>query len=286
MGFALKSEEFMDKKLLHELLQEKKEKDYFDFKGTLKLYQADGKLVEKQRDELVKDILGLANGNSSIIRKTKRLIIGANDKQFDENGMRVLHSVDYKVPEQSELVKWLQSACSPAVVGISCELVPINGVKLFVITIPPTFDLHETKRELITPNAKFTHYTVFMRQDEHTVPASVREGVTIQQLKQLHRQEISNPPAGRIGAIAGGVVALIIGNAKITASSQADFESAGWIIQALFIVLGLFFGWVIGFSSKQWNEVRYDWRYMRLWQKIVFIGVMMIAVIIGSIFIK
>ncbi len=275
----------MDEKTLNKLLHEPKEKDWFDFKSTLKLYQSDGKLVEKQRDEMLKDILGLANGNSNIIRKTKHLIIGADDEKFDENGTRVLHDVDYKVPEQSELVKWLQSASSPAVVGISCELVPVNGVKLFVITIPPTFDLHETKRELITPNAKFTQYTVFMRQDEHTVPASVREGVTIQQLKQLHRQEISNPPAGWIGAITGGIVALFIGNAKITAS-QTDIKAAGWIIQVLFVALGVFFGWVIGFFAKQWNETRYDWRYMRMWQKIVLVAVVLIAIILGSIFIR
>lgn len=276
----------MEEKLLKKLLRQRKELDWFDFKRKLEIYQSDGMLVDRKRDELLKDILGLANGNSSNIRKTKYLIIGADDKQFDENGARILHDVDYKVPEQSELVKWLQSACSPTIVGISCEIVPINGVKLFVITIPPTFDLHETKRELITPNAKFTQYTVFMRQDEHTVPASVREGVTIQQRKLLHRQEIANPPAGWIGAIAGGVVALIIGNAKITASSQANFESTGWVIQTLFLVLGIFFGWVIGFSSKQWNEVRYDWRYMRFWQKIVFIAVVLVSIILGSIFIK
>lgn len=275
----------MDENLLNKLLREQKETDWYEFKGKFKLYQSDGELVEKQRDEFLKDILGLANGNSSIIRKTKHLLIGVDDKKFDENGMRVLYDVDYKVPEQSELVKWLQSACSPAVVGISCELVPINGVKLFVITIPPTFDLHETKRELITSNAKFTQYTVFMRQDEHTVPASVREGVTIQQLKQLHRQEISNPSAGWIGAIAGGIVALFIGNAKITAS-QTDIEAAGWIIQALFITLGIFFGWVTGFFAKQWNETRYDWRYMRLWQKLALIVIVFIAIIVGRVFIK
>lgn len=276
----------MDEKLLKKLLHEPKEQDWFDFKESLKLYQSDGKLVEKQRDELLKDILGLANGNNNIVRKKKYLIIGADDKRFDENGIRVLHHVDYKVPEQSDLMIWLNNACSPIITGVESEIVSFQGVDLFVITIQPTFDLLETKRELITPSANFTKYTVFMRQDEHTVPASVRDGAAIQQRKQLYRQEISNPPAGLIGAIAGGVVALLIGNAKITTSSQVNFESAGWIIQALFIVLGGFFGWVIGFSSKQWNEVRYDWRYMRMWQKIVFIAVMLIAIIIGSIFIK
>lgn len=274
----------MNNNLLNKLLYEKKEKDWFDFKSLLKLYQANGKLVEKQRDELLKDILGLANGNSNIIRKTKYLIIGADDKQFDENGMRVLQNVDYKIPDQNELIVWLKNAASPAVVGIESELIPFGEVNLWVITIPPTFDIHETTREL---NAKghFQKHVVFMRRDEHTEPASVREGIMIQQLKQLYRQEISNLPAGRIGAIAGGIVALFIGNAKITAS-QTDIESAGWIIQVLFVTLGVFFGWVTGFFAKQWNETRYDWRYMRMWQKVALIVIVLIAIIVGSIFIN
>lgn len=274
----------MDAKILTKVLRDSKEEDWFDFKSSLKLYQSDGKLVERQRDEFLKDILGLANGNSNIIRKTKYLIIGADDKKFDEKGMRVLYDVDYKVPEQSELIVWLKNAASPAVLGIESELIPFGEVNLWVITIPPTFDIHETTREL---NAKghFQKHVVFMRRDEHTEPASVREGVTIQQLKQLHRQEILNPPAGWIGAIAGGIVALFIGNAKITAS-QTDIEAAGWIIQVLFVTLGIFFGWVTGFFAKQWNEVRYDWRYMRFWQKIVFVAVVLVSIILGSFFIK
>jgi hypothetical protein len=61
----------MEEKLLRKLLHETKEEDWFDFKSIIKLYQSDGKLVEKQRDELLKDILGLANGNSHITRKTR-----------------------------------------------------------------------------------------------------------------------------------------------------------------------------------------------------------------------
>lgn len=275
----------MEEKTLIKLLCEPIEKDWFEFKLKLKLYQADGKLSDLQRDELLKDILGLANGNSNIIRKTKYLIVGADDNKFDENGMRVLHDVDYKIPEQSELVKWLQSACSPAVVGVSCELIPINGVNLFVVTIPPTFDLHETKRELITPNAKFTQYTVFMRQDEHTVPASVRDGAAIQQLKLLYRQEISNPPAIWLGATAGAITALIIGMAKMTAT-QTALDTSKWFFQLFFVVLGIFFGGVTGFFAKQVNETRYDWRYMRLWQKIALIVIVVLAMAVANIIIR
>lgn len=274
----------MNEKLLNKLLRERKERDWFDFKRKFEIYQSDGTLVERQRDELIKDILGLANGNSSIIRKTKYLIIGADDSQFDKNGIRVLHDVNYKTPNQNELIVWLKNAASPAVLGIESELIPFGEVNLWIITILPTFDIHETTREL---NAKghFQKRVVFMRRNEDTEPASVREGVTIQQLKQLHRQEISNPPAGWIGAVAGGVVALIIGNANIT-DNQSALEVADWFIQFFFVVLGMFFGWVIAFSLKQWNEIRYDWRYLRSSQRIFFVAIIFIVIIIGRIFIK
>lgn len=270
--------------MLSKLLRERKETDLYEFKSKFKLYQSDGELVEKQRDELLKDILGLANGNSNIIRKTKYLIIGADDEKFDENGMRVLHNVDYKIPDQNELIIWLKNAASPALVEIESELIPFDELKLWIITIQPTFDIHETTREL---NAKghFQKHVVFMRRDQHTEPASVREGVIIQQRKQLYRQELSNPPAGWIGAIAGSIVALIIGNAKITAS-QTNIEAAGWIIQVLFAALGIFFGWTIGFFVKQWNETRYDWRYMRFWQRVIFVVAIVIVFVLGGIFIR
>lgn len=266
----------MDEKLLKKLLCERKEQDWYDFKEKLKLYQSDGKLVEQQRDELIKDILGLANGNSHIIRKTKYLIIGADDEKFDEMGMRVLHSVNYRIPEQSDLVKWLISAVSPAVVGLASELVRFQGSILWVITIPPTFELHETTREL-NASGQFQKHVVFMRRDEHTAPASVREGITIQQLKHVFRQEIANPSASWVGAIAGGVVAFIIGGAKIREAQLAPILTER-IVQWLFTGLGIFFGANIGWFMREWNETRYAWRYMTLGKRLMLFIVVLIMV--------
>lgn len=272
----------MDEKQLKKLLHEPKEQDWFDFKAKLKLYQSDGKPANLQRDEFIKDILGLANGNSHIIRKTKYLIVGVDDKEFDENGMRVLHNVDYKVPSQSELVQWLSSACSPVVIGLECELVPFQGINLLVITIPPTFDLHETTHELVTPKATFQKHTVFMRQGEHTIPASVRDGVTIQQLKHLHRQEIANPPSIWIGALVGGIISFIFSSAMIKAL-PADLRISEIFARIVIIAAGVFFGGTTGWAAKTFNETRYDWRYMTWWQRItliIFLTVLAIVLLI------
>ena len=262
----------MNQKLLTKLLRDPKEKDWFDFKRKLKLYQSDGKLVETQRDELLKDILGLANGNSQIVRKTKYLIVGADDKKFDETGVRILHNVDYKTPSQSELTKWLSSASSPTIAGLECETVLCQGVNLFIITIPPTFNLHETTREL---NAKghFNKHTVFMRQDEHTVPASVRDGVTIQQLKHLYREEIANPSSIRLGVIIGAIVAFMISGAKITIPEGSNLSISDGFVQTVLVTAGGILGAIIGMLSKQWHETRYDFRYMTWREKIFWIVV-------------
>lgn len=273
-----KHEELEEKKL-EKMLRMANEKDWLEFKGKWELYKADGKVAERARDEFIKDILGLANGNSYIIRKTKYLIIGADNIAFDGYGERVRHPLDYKLPTQSEIAKWLKNACSPALVGLNCEMVAYKGDRLFVITIPPTFNLHETARELVASGGAFQKYTVFMRQDEHTVPASVRDGVTIQQLKHLHRQEIANPPAIWIGAITGGIVAYIIGGAKLQLI-QLTTPFPDDVPKFIFTGLGIFFGWSIAWSIRQFNETRYDWRYLSPRQRFILISLLILMALI------
>jgi hypothetical protein len=268
-----------DEKLLFKLLSERQEKDWLEFKGKLKLYQSDGNLVPQQWDEFLKDIFGLVNGNSHIIRKTKYLIIGANDKNFDEDGCRILYDVDYKIPTASDMSKWLASACRPAIVGLESEIVPFRGIDLFVITVPPTFHLHETTRELKASGGTFQKHTVFMRQDENTIPASVDEGQTIKHLKLLHRQEIANPSSSWIGIIAGRVVGFIIGGARLKAE-QITSPVAENVMRVMFVVLGVAFGGMLGWFAKQWNETRYDWQYMGSQQRIAIVFAIIVSLLL------
>ena len=268
----------MDETLLKKLLRKQQEEDWLEFKEKFKLYQADGKLAEKQRDEFIKDVLGLANGNSHIVRKTKYLIIGADNQNFEVDGERKLHNVDYRTPSQSEIATWLKDACSPRVVGLECELVEYRGRQLFILTIPPTFDLHEATRDLITPNGNFHKHTVFMRQDEHTLPASVRDGITIEQLKHLHRQEIANPPAVWIGIITGGVTAYFLAGATYKLA-ESTLSSNQTIVQIVFVFTGIIFGCLTGILARQFNETRYDLRYMTWKQRVLFISLLSILLI-------
>jgi uncharacterized membrane protein YsdA (DUF1294 family) len=258
----------MEKDLLVKFLKKKNELDCFDFKSRWKIYNSndDNKINIEERDELIKDVLGLANGNGIIVKKTKYLIVGADDKKFDENGMRVLYNVDYRVPSQSEITQWINGACLPSVVGIECEYVSINDKRLYVVTIPPTFGLHETIHEL-NAKGKFPKFTVFMRQDEHTVPASERDRDAIKQLKFLYRQEIANPPAVLFGAIVGAIIALVFWSMGYD-SAKAVNGLTEVAIKCLIIAVGGAFGAEAGYIFREGNTIRYDWRYKTRQDKI------------------
>jgi len=53
-------------------------------------------------------------------------------------------------------------SASPAVAGLESELLPFQGASLWVITIPPTLEWHETNRELNAPgHFQSTHHLCF-----------------------------------------------------------------------------------------------------------------------------
>ena len=163
------------------------------------------------------------------------------------------------------------------IIGFETELMAFQGVNLWVITIPPTFELHETTREL-NASGHFQKHVVFMRQDGNTVPASVRDGITVRERKYLHRQEIANPPAIWIGVISGGIVGFIVGGAKIR-EAQLPPVFTERVVQWFFTILGIFFGAGLGWMAKQLNEIRYDFRYMTVKTKIYSSIVIVIALI-------
>jgi hypothetical protein len=268
----------IDESSLIKFLRMAHEQDWIEFKGELKLFSND-KIVDRARDEFLKDILGLANGNSQTIRKTKYMIIGADDKKFDENRERVRHNVDYRVPTASEIAKWLSKACSPAVVGLECYEVIYKGECLYVIIIPPTFDLHETTREL-NGSSKFNEHTVFMRHNEHIFPASERDRTTILQLKHLFRHEVTNPTSTWLGAIVGAIVSFILGGAIITSDPEVT-SSSMFVLKIVLSILGAIIGLGLGFFMKEFNLLRYDYRYMKFRNKLIFMAVVIGIVMIG-----
>mgnify|MGYP003969917883 CR=1 FL=1 len=132
--FIKKTEEDIEHDEIINLLGEREETDRLDFKQKWKLFyslseEGKQKINKKERDELIKDILGLVNGNSHIVKKNKYLIVGADDKAFGDDGSRVLYDVDYRVPTASEITQWVNGACTPSVVGIEADFLTIKEKK-------------------------------------------------------------------------------------------------------------------------------------------------------------
>ncbi|MBI9050010.1 MAG: putative DNA binding domain-containing protein [Anaerolineaceae bacterium] len=259
-----------DDNFIVELLREKEELDWLEFKRNYKLFVSNGKVSPHSKDEFIKDILGLANGNTRIIKRYKYLLIGADDSKFDENQQRVLHNVDYKIPSLSEISKWLKDTVTPSIVGIEMREVTIQDKKIIIITIPPTFHLHETTRELVTKCGTFQKPTVFMRQNEHTVPAGVHDGVAIMDLKHLFRQEIANPPAVLIGLLIGAFVSFFI-SSIIADSKQVIFNVPKQSMLLVYTIIGSIFGGGFGWVIKILNSTRFEWKFMSKSEKIIML---------------
>jgi hypothetical protein len=89
------------------------------------------------RDECVKDIVALANGNISIVGETAHLILGV-DNEVDSVGQRTYHDVGVAIhlgTWRDRLVDILRSACTPPISNVSCEIISIGTARLVVLTL-------------------------------------------------------------------------------------------------------------------------------------------------------
>ena len=112
------------------------------------------KLRDGQRDELIKDILALTNGNVGTANQPAHLIIGAeDDKRRQPDGTRPLFDVSHLELESTSLISLVNGACHPPLPDLECEKVEIDGTTLVAITIPPSLQVHSTIR-VLTPRSR------------------------------------------------------------------------------------------------------------------------------------
>jgi hypothetical protein len=115
---------------------------------------------ERQRGELIKDIVALANGNITSAGKTAFLVIGASNKP-NEKGERDLYDVG-NVGDLGQLrqtvLQLLKGAIRPPIDDIRPNFVEKNGKRVLVIAIPPTPFLHETTRQLKVSGSRRTSF--------------------------------------------------------------------------------------------------------------------------------
>ena len=239
---------------------------------------SDGVTKAVQRDELIKDVLALANGSASTAGRVGHLIIGASD-EVDEEGHRALFDAIAFPAEgmRQRLLQMVSSACNPALEDVSFEVVHMDGKRLGVLTVHPSPHLHETTRELKTPSRSYCEHVVFTRSGETIRIASAEERAAIARLKRLRFKEHRNVPPVAFGAVIGGITGAMAGLSLALQQHQTLVGRVVGMIAGVLVFAGL--GAVVGSGYRQVAEVRHDWgRYSRAGQLslIVFAGAALI----------
>jgi len=163
----------MDSQQLRQLIRQP-EGLKLDFKRELhKLKHSDPDYAKQQRDEFIRDILSLTNGNFNTAEQKGYLIIGVGD-ELKPDGTRDLFDVTNPL-NPKQILPRVNSACDPPIPDVHCETVEIDGKNIFVVSIPPSPHLHRTIRNLTTPSKTYPAGTVFIRRNEEIFPATPQE---------------------------------------------------------------------------------------------------------------
>ena len=210
-------------------------------------------------DELIKDILGLANGSAATAGSTAYLIIGADD-DLDPDGVRLTHdAVAFPVEGMRQrLINKVSAACDPAIADLSFDVVTLDGNRLGVITVHPSPHIHETTRDLSASSSSYSKYAVFIRSGDATRLASSNERETLRLQKNRHFKQYRNAPPVQFGASVGGLLGGLSGIALANALPHPTWGSRliGMLIGAISSA-GL--GAMLGVVYRQYVDVRRYW---------------------------
>ena len=115
----------MDSQQLRQLISQP-EGLKLDFKRELhKLKDPNKDYAKQQRDEFIRDILSLTNGNFNTAEEKGYLIIGVGD-ELKPDGTRDLFDVSNPL-NPKQILPRVNSACVPPIPDVHCETVEIDG---------------------------------------------------------------------------------------------------------------------------------------------------------------
>lgn len=197
---------------LQDLLS-RKEGLKLEFKKEYKLYEippgtTDRNLwsgyVKGQWDELIKDIIALANGNVGTAGEDGFLIVGVDD-DLPASGIRRLYDTSHLTITDQQILAKVNSVCDPPIPNISCETVQIEDKQVLVINIKTSPYLHETSRKLETTkgdfdaagtlryfevNGTYSARTAFVRRGESIFPGTddERRAISVEKVAGLQRR--------------------------------------------------------------------------------------------------
>lgn len=170
-----------------------------------RLDDPDQQVKEEHREEFIKDVLALANGNAATAGQTAYLIIGAGDT-LRADGTRELFDITSPLPDRRTLRSRVNAACAPHLDTLIPDAVTVDGKRLIVITIPFSPHLHETTRRLKTRGQTYTEHIVLYREDAEVRVANALQREVIQILKRRRYADQFNAPPRLLGAMVGAMI--------------------------------------------------------------------------------
>lgn len=224
---------------------------------------------QRQRAELIKDILALANGNANVAGEPSYLIIGVADL-IGPDGDRAIHGVGDLTVKPSQILQMVNAACEPPIEDLLCEIIPIDNKNVLVMTIPASPHLHETTKDLKTSHRTFTERTVLIRRNETVGVASARDRAAIQTLKTTRLNAQQNAPPIRFGLLIGAVLGKVVGDAVAQDTTHKQKRLAYQVSGVLF---GSVLGAAMGNTYRSYQRMRRQLRTIpKRWKPAVLGG--------------
>lgn len=174
----------MDELKLREIIK-KPEGPKLEFKQRFyQIHSPDPNVQNRHWNELVKDILSIANGNVGFASREGYLIIGISDAP-DSTGRRLLHSCEDVEIDKQQIIRRVNRICNPPLPNLDLDRINIDGCEIIVITVPITPHLHEITNDLQTTGRAFPEGTVFIRRGDDIRNASQQEREDILREKKI-----------------------------------------------------------------------------------------------------
>lgn len=283
----------MKKKELEHLLRQP-ESGSLDFKREMHhVFHEKDNVRNWQQNELVRDVLSLANGNTHTVGESAYLIIGIEENEQDPTQHR-LHPVSTFELSAKQILDWVNAYADPPLEDLQAEFVTYNETQLYIITIFPSVHVHRLKRDLQTGKTKnYPENSIFIRINDQIRNASVTQAQALGKAKKQAAavSRYIHPVWGL-----GIVVAILFGSMdwlNISAESEntqnligaLGRENAGWLLRG---VMALLFGLLAAGLGNAYMQVQ----DIRLWfikatnrQRLILIGCVM-AFILGALLFK
>ena len=257
----------MDLQHLRALLSQQ-ENARLEFKQAwYKLNDPDKETQKRQRGELVRDILSLANGNASVVGDTAYLIIGVADTR-NNDGTRDLFDIQDPLITPVDLLNKVNQYSDPPIDALTSHAIHLDRKRLIIIALPPSPHLHETTKKLDAV-ATYDKHTVFIRHNERIDTASAKERAAIMKLKQLHFEYTLRPKPRIFGAGVGALTGGVSASAALYKEPVARRVGAG-IAGG---IMGSICGALLGDTYQEVMMVKPDWDRATPREKVMMAGV-------------